>query len=40
MAWDGPPGTGEVCLFDNRTVVHASHHDGERHYPIAVQYLT
>lgn len=40
MAWDGPPGTGEVCLFDNRAVVHASHHDGERHYPIAVQYLT
>jgi hypothetical protein len=40
MAWDGPDGTGEVCLFDNRTVVHASHHDGEKHYPIAVQYLT
>lgn len=40
MPWSAPEGTGEVCLFDNRTVVHASHHDGEMHYPIAVQYLT
>lgn len=37
--WDAPPGSGEVVVFDNRTVLHASHHRGARGYPIAVQYL-
>lgn len=37
--WDAPPGTGEVCMFDNRTVMHASYHRQQRGYPIAVQYL-
>ncbi|MDA0241361.1 MAG: hypothetical protein O3A84_15250 [Proteobacteria bacterium] len=40
QSWQAPPGTGEVCVFDNRTVMHASYHPGEtRGYKIAVQYL-
>ncbi|MBL4615626.1 MAG: hypothetical protein JKY27_12230 [Magnetovibrio sp.] len=37
--WDAPRGTGEICMFDNRTVMHASYHREQRGYPIAVQYL-
>lgn len=37
--WDAPEGTGELCVFDNRTVVHASYHRAQRGYPISVQYL-
>lgn len=37
--WHAPEGTGEVCFFDNRTVLHASHHYGDLCYQIAVQYL-
>lgn len=40
QAWQAPPGTGEVCVFDNRTVMHASYHREKiRGYKIAVQYL-
>lgn len=37
--WNAPKGTGEICFFDNRTVLHASYHRGDYGYPIAVQYL-
>ncbi len=37
--WNGPTGTGEICFFDNRTVLHASYHHGNLGYPICVQYL-
>ncbi|MBT3559050.1 MAG: hypothetical protein HN644_04765 [Rhodospirillales bacterium] len=38
--WDAPPGTGEICMFDNRTVLHASfHRKMNPGYKIAVQYL-
>lgn len=37
--WDAPENYGEICIFDNRTILHASHHYGEKCYPIAVQYL-
>ncbi len=32
--WDASEKTGEICVFDNRTVLHASHHRGARGYPI------
>lgn len=38
--WKAPAGTGEVCVFDNRTVMHASYHPNPtKGYKIAVQYL-
>jgi len=37
--WNAPAGTGEVCVFDNRTVLHASYHREPGGYHIAVQYL-
>lgn len=37
--WDAPELNGEICFFDNRTVMHASYHRGNFGYQIAVQYL-
>ncbi len=37
--WDAPELNGEICFFDNRTVLHASYHRGNFGYPISVQYL-
>ncbi|NQV84728.1 MAG: hypothetical protein HQ494_13020 [Rhodospirillales bacterium] len=39
QAWDAPVGTGEVCIVDNRTVLHASYYKPSRGYPIGVRYL-
>jgi hypothetical protein len=39
QAWDAPEGTGEVCIIDNRTVLHASYYKPSRGYPIGVRYL-
>lgn len=37
--WREPEGTGEICIFDNRTVLHASYYRSGKGYPIGVQYL-
>jgi len=37
--WDEPEGTGEICILDNRTVLHASYYRGAQGYPIGVRYL-
>ncbi|MCH8236538.1 MAG: hypothetical protein IIC06_00030 [Proteobacteria bacterium] len=37
--WTAPEGTGEICLFDNRTLQHASYYRAGRGYPIGVRYL-
>lgn len=37
--WTAPEGTGEICIFDNRTVLHASYYKPSRGYPIGVRYL-
>ncbi len=37
--WQAPPGSGEIVLFDNRDVLHASYYPNERGYPIGVRYL-
>lgn len=37
--WSARRGTGEICIFDNRTVMHASYHRDGKGYKIAVQYL-
>lgn len=39
QAWDAPEGTGEICVIDNRTVMHASYYKPARGYPIGVRYL-
>ena len=39
QAWDAPWETGEVCIIDNRTVLHASYYKPSRGYPIGVRYL-
>lgn len=40
VAWDLPPGSGEICMIDNRTVLHASYYKaGQKGYPIGVRYL-
>ncbi len=39
LPWQEPEGTGEVCVFDNRTVLHASYYRAGKGYPIGVQYL-
>ena len=39
QGWDEPEGTGEICIFDNRTVQHASHYLDKGGYRIGVQYL-
>jgi hypothetical protein len=37
--WTAPEGTGELCILDNRTVLHASYYEREKGYPIGVRYL-
>ena len=39
--WIEPDGTGEICVIDNRTVLHATYHkDGRTEgYPIGTRYL-
>ena len=39
--WAAPDGTGEICIIDNRTVLHATYHkDGTNPgYPIGARYL-
>ncbi len=39
--WSAPEGTGEICLIDNRTVLHASYHPDPagKGWPIGAQYL-
>ena len=40
QAWSAPQGVGEVCIFDNRTVLHASYYTGKKGgYKIGVRYL-
>ena len=40
QAWTAPQGVGEVCIFDNRTVLHASYYTGKKGgYKIGVRYL-
>ncbi len=39
QAWSAPEGVGEICLFDNRFVLHASYYRAGRGYPIGVRYL-
>jgi hypothetical protein len=39
QGWQEPDGTGEICIFDNRTVQHASHYLDKGGYRIGVQYL-
>ncbi|MBC8339797.1 MAG: hypothetical protein ISR51_07375 [Rhodospirillales bacterium] len=39
QAWDAPDGVGEICIVDNRTVLHASYYKPSRGYPIGVRYL-
>ena len=37
--WSAPRATGEIVVFDNRTVLHASFYNGDAGYPIGVRYL-
>ncbi len=37
--WSAPAGAGEIVMFDNRTVLHASYYNGKAGYPIGVRYL-
>ena len=41
QGWRAPPGTGEISILDNRTVLHASYYaePEDRGYPIGVRYL-
>ena len=41
QAWRAPPGTGEIAILDNRSVLHASYYPRpeDRGYPIGVRYL-
>jgi hypothetical protein len=41
QSWSAPRGTGEICLVNNDTVLHASYYARERDkgYPIGVRYL-
>ncbi len=39
QAWREPTGTGEICILNNRTVMHASYYKHEGGYPIGVRYL-
>ncbi len=38
-SWSAPTGAGEIIVFDNRTVLHASYYNGKPGYPIGVRYL-
>ncbi len=38
--WDAPPGYGEICVIDNRTVLHSSYKRSHDHgYRIGTRYL-
>ncbi|MGY9005285.1 MAG: hypothetical protein ACKVJQ_04175 [Alphaproteobacteria bacterium] len=39
--WCAPEGSGEICVFDNRTILHASYYRDplNKGYPIGVRYL-
>ncbi|MBT3766322.1 MAG: hypothetical protein HN578_13805 [Rhodospirillales bacterium] len=37
--WDAPDGTGEFCIVDNRTTLHASYHSPRKDYAIGARYL-
>ncbi len=37
--WQAPAGQGEIVLFDNRDLLHASYHPGPHGYRIGVRYL-
>ena len=41
IPWNAPPGTGEICLIDNRTVLHSNFRKNmaEKGYPIGARYL-
>lgn len=41
QAWDRPRETGELCMLDNRTILHASYYRSRtiKGYPIGVRYL-
>lgn len=40
QGWSAPTGVGEICIFDNRTVLHASYFTGDKGgYKIGVRYL-
>ena len=39
QAWKAPQATGEICIIDNRTVMHASLYKPSKDYPIGVRYL-
>jgi hypothetical protein len=41
QGWRAPPGTGEICILDNRTVMHASYYPepSDRGFPIGVRYM-
>jgi len=39
QGWRAPEGTGEICLIDNHTVLHASYYRYGKGYPIGVRYL-
>jgi hypothetical protein len=39
QAWREPTGTGEICIINNRTVLHASYYEREGGYRISVRYL-
>ena len=39
QAWNAPMATGEICIIDNRTVMHASLYKPSKGYPIGVRYL-
>lgn len=37
--WTAPAGTGEIAVFDNDTILHASYYREDKGYPIGVRYL-
>ncbi|MDA1090565.1 MAG: hypothetical protein O3A85_09670 [Proteobacteria bacterium] len=37
--WAEPEATGEICILDNRTILHASYYREAQGYPIGVRYL-
>lgn len=39
QTWREPTGTGEICILNNRTVMHASYYKHEGGYRISVRYL-
>ncbi|NQV56711.1 MAG: hypothetical protein HQ503_12700 [Rhodospirillales bacterium] len=39
QSWKAPEGTGEIGIIDNRTLMHASYHPGEKDYQIGTRYF-